>query len=205
MRLTAMELGRVEWRPFVLGSPGALRVGSAVRTTTGSALAIALAVVVTTLVTDRPIPHAGLLLILAIPIVAGGQLWAIATMLARRPSRRSGWRGRFSIAGSRNPRTFFFEGLPKRAANVLVAVFYGCWLTGVLTFLSLTSGGPASAGGACRYRLENHGTFKCVSHATYVHVGAAEQRFAAAVLAGFFVIHVGASAAELIRRRDHQP
>jgi hypothetical protein len=194
----------VEWRPFVLDSADALRVGSAVRATAASALAISLVIVVTTLITDRPIPHAGLLLIPAIPVVAVGQLWAIAAMLARRPSRRRGWRGRFSSVGSRGPRKFFFDGLPTRAANVLVAVFYGCWLTAVLTFLSLTSGGPASAGGACRYRLESHGTFKCVSHATYVHVGAAEQRFAAAVLAGFFVIHVGASAAELVRRRDRQ-
>lgn len=185
----ARELGHVEWRPFVLESPGALRVGSALRATSGTALAIALAVVVTTLITDRPIPHAGLLLIPAIPIVVAGQLWAIAAMVARRPSRR------------RDPRAFFFEGLPKRAANALVAVFYGCWVTAALTFLSLTSGGPGSAGAGCRYRLESHGTFRCVSHATYVHVGAAEQRFASAVLAGFFVIHLGVSAAELVRRR----
>jgi len=42
---------------------------------------------------------------------------------------------------------------------------------------------------------------KCVSRATYVHVGGAEQRFAAGILGGFFAVHLGVSAAELARRR----
>jgi hypothetical protein len=164
------------------------------------------ALVVATLARDRPIGSAGLLLIPAIPAVIGGQAWAIAVQSAR---GLAGGRRRWRLFGPRRARgaseeerrSGLFGDLPTSQATALKFAFVCLWLTGAITFLSLTSGGPASASSDCPYRLNSHGSYKCVSRMTYVHVGAAEQRFAAAVIGGFFAMQLGASAAELVRRR----
>jgi hypothetical protein len=201
----------VGWRAWVTGSAAALRVSRSLCVVAGLGLAITAALILATLVLGRPVGHAGLLVIAAVPAVAAGQAWGIAILTARQPSRKVNWRapieqlqwprrGRELDPARRDPRRFFFEGLPLAPANALLAVAMLGWLTGMLTFPSLRSGGPTSPAAGCPYRLENHGSFTCVSRATYIHVGAAEQRFAAAILLFFFVLHLGVSAAELARR-----
>jgi hypothetical protein len=182
-----------DWRGWVIGSTAAVRIGRTECVLAVVALATAATIALATLATDRPIPRVGALLFVAFPLAFAGQVWGLATLSAR----RSNWRE----MRPRDPRRFFFEGLPALPATALVAVFVFGWIAGMLTFQSLTSGGPTSGVPSCPYRLVNHGSYKCVSQHTYVHVGAAEQRFAASIFAGFFAIQLGMSAAELRRRR----
>jgi hypothetical protein len=69
-------------------------------------------------------------------------------------------------------------------------------------FPALAHGGPAGARGGCAYRLNNHGSYTCVSRQTYEHAGAGEQRFASGIMLGFFAIHSGAALGGLHRRRQ---
>jgi hypothetical protein len=168
-------------------------------------LAFTIAVALATLARGRPVGSANVLLVPGVLVVFAGQAWAIAVLLARRPAERrpkGPWSRRVNrVASERDPRKFFFDGLPVGQANVLAVVALLSWLAAMASFPSLASGGPTSPAPGCPYRLENHGSYKCVSRATYIHVGAAEQRFVAGILGGFLVIHLGVSAAELARRR----
>jgi hypothetical protein len=102
-----------------------------------------------------------------------------------------------------NPRTFFFPGLPKQAAYGLFGVVFLGWLAAVTAFPALSAGSPMTGLPApgCPWALEDHGTITCVSHAAYQRAGAAGERFAAGVIMGFFVVHFGVMASEIVRRR----
>src|SRR5712691_3513342 len=194
-----------DWRAWLIGSATAVRIGRDICVIAAVGLTIAAALALATLAVDRPFGWADHLLIPSFPVLFAGQVWGVAILTARRPVRERRWRrpSRHAFGGSveRDPRRFFFEGLPVLQANVLLAVALLGWLAAIATFPSLTSGGPTSPSPGCPYRLNNHGSYKCVSRATYIHVGAAEQRFAASIIAAFFAIQFGMSAAELARRR----
>ncbi len=114
----------------------------------------------------------------------------------REGSPRKGWfRGT-----EQDPRRLFFEGLPLRQANALLAIAFLGWFAGITAFPYLISGGPAAPTPRCRYRLVNHGEYT-VSRSTYIGARDAEQRLVAGILCGFFVIQFGIAAAELRRRR----
>jgi hypothetical protein len=101
----------------------------------------------------------------------------------------------------RNPPTFFFFGLPKQPAYGLLFAFFLGWLAAMTAFPSLSEGSPTTGTPGCPWALEDHGTITCVSHATYQRAGAAAERFAAGVTMGFFVVHFGVMASEIVRRR----
>jgi hypothetical protein len=194
-----------DWREWVTESPRARSISRGAGATAAIGLTFVVAVALATLVRGRPFGSAGALIVPGVLVVLAGQAWAIAILLARRPVEqrpRRPWNLRRNRAvAERDPRRFFFDGLPIRQANALVAVAFLGWLAAMTSFPSLTSGGPTSPAPGCPYRLQNHGSYKCVSRATYMHAGAAEQRFAAGIIAAFLAIHLGVNAAELARRR----
>lgn len=194
------------WRAWVTGSAAALLVSRGVGALAACGLAIAAALVLATLALGRPIGSAGVLFIPSFPVLAVGQLWGIAVLSARGSEeedrgRRSGRWGLGVGAELATGRRLFFEGLPVRQANTLLVLAALGWLAAATAFLSLIHGGPASPIPGCQYPLVSHGSYSCVSHETYVHVGAAEQRLVAGIWSGFFAMHLGIAAAELARRR----
>ena len=165
---------------------------------------VAAVVVLATGLGGRPLPGIGLLLIPGIPLLFGGQLWMILVMQARMPRVSGGWRAKMSaqMKVQRNPRTFFFPGLPKQAAYGLLGVLFLAWLAAMTAAIPASSqGSPTSGMPGCPWPLEDHGTITCVSHAAYLQAGAAVERFAAGVIMGFFVIHFGVVTSEIVRRR----
>jgi hypothetical protein len=107
------------------------------------------------------------------------------------------------LLSRRSPRAFFFRNLSNRAGYALTAVIVLVWLAGATAALPWFSRGtPGDPIPGCRWTLDNHGAITCVSHATYLHAEAALQRFVAGVFAFFYTIHLGAAAAELVRRRS---
>ena len=179
---------------WLLESNRAIVVGLVVRALTSVAAAVAILLVLALLVRGEPLPRAHWLLVPAIPVVLIGQAWCMVVLLASRPAR-----GRWS----RDPRRFMFSGLPAWQANVVTAIFFLAGISAATAaFVLQPAGGPRSPTRHCKYPLSDHGYITCVSHERYVTVGAAEQRFAISVLAGFFVAQAGMSAAALARRRN---
>jgi hypothetical protein len=173
----------------------------------GLGAVVALLVVVTTLVTDRPVHWAHWLLWPGIPVLVLGGIWTAAVVIPRERAARDPlsrwWSRRFMSA--EDSRRLFFAGLPTRLAKALTALFVLLVITAVATMPSLISGGPASPSHRCRYRLVEAGDYTCVSHHTYVHVGAAVNRFGAAALGGLFILESGVAAGELALRRRSRP
>ncbi|HJU36927.1 MAG TPA: hypothetical protein VJ716_05870 [Gaiellaceae bacterium] len=192
------------WRNWILHSEGAVRASRAVRAIAALGLAVAATIVLANLGRGRSVPGVTVLLFLGIPALVVGQLWGIAVLVARQEgSPEAGWlraRWRFKPVGG--SRRFFFGSLPSWMANAILVVFFLGWLSAMTAFPSLLSGNPTSPAPGCRYRLDNHGEYSCVSRSTWLAAGAAEQRFVAGVLGAFFVFHLGLAAAELRRRRD---
>jgi hypothetical protein len=166
----------------------------------GAAAAVAAAVVLANLVRGK-VPGLTLLLVLAVPTLVAGQLWAVAIILGRKNWAEGGPPKRWFRSTEQDPRRFFFEGLPLRRANALLAIAFLSWLAAITAFPSLISGGPAAPTPRCRYRLVSHGDYTCVSRSTYISARDAEQRLVAGILCGFFVVQFGVAAAELRRRR----
>jgi hypothetical protein len=192
-----------DWRAWFALSPRAELVGRFVACAAALCAAGAFVVSFTVLVRGKPLDGAPALLVLAVPTVAVGQLWAIAVINSRLPRRAGGWRDRIRTnrAMSRNPRLVFFGDLPSRLGRPLLALAFLGWLSAMTAFPSLVDGGPAGAGDGCPYRLSNHGSYTCVSQQKYEHAGAGEQRFASGILLGFFAVHTGAALGGLYGRR----
>lgn len=171
------------------------------------AAAIAAVIVAFTLVAQRSVPNVAPLLILGVPLLVVGQLWAIRIIGARMPERSRGFRERLAAQwrAQRNPKAFFFPDLPAPAAHAVTAIFFLAWLAAVTAISSLGTGDPSPGSPGCPWPLDSHGVITCVSHAAYLRAGAASERGFAGVLLGFFVIHFGVAQSEVIRRRrDHQ-
>ncbi len=180
-------------RDWVTDSREALILSRATCVVAGSGLIVAVFISLAALVRGRPFDPAVWLLIPGAPAVFLGQAWGIAVLTARRPPVSGG------------ARRFFFDGLPKLRARVLLAIAALAWISTMVALAGLRDGVPDGGSPACPYRLNNHGSVTCVSRAVYEHTGASEQRLAASVLAGFFVMQFGIAAAELTRRRVGLP
>jgi hypothetical protein len=160
----------------------------------------ALIVGVAALIRDQPVPGVAALAILAIPLLLVGQVWSMALAIARMPRFVGGWR-EDARARRRLGIRLIFGDLSRGVVWCLSAVFFLGWFFGVSAWAALSEGGPAGAGADCPYRLNNHGSYTCVSRETYQHVGAADQRFACGVMLAFFAMHTGAALGGLHRRR----
>lgn len=170
------------------------------------AVVIAATFVLSALIRQQPIGGAGFLLVLGVPLLFGGQLWAIVVVNGRirRRSTGKGWRRVFSSSGGGSLQDFF-NLLPGRMVGLVSVIFVAGWLSGVTAFPSLSKGGTSGGDAGCPYRLNNHGDYTCVSKARYEQVGAAEQRLVAGITMGFFVAHFGVAYSELLRRRGVPP
>jgi len=191
-----------DWRAWFTWSPKAQTAGRVIACAAALCAAGAFLVIVAVLIREKPLNGVTLLLIPAIPTLAIGQLWTIALLNARTPRYTGGWRDRMraSRATKGNPQALFFRDLPSWLGRTLLALAFLGWLSAATAFPSLMHGGPAGAGDGCAYRLSSHGRYTCVSHQTYQHAGASEQRLASGVLLGFFAIHTGAALGGLRRR-----
>lgn len=174
----------------------------AVCVATAVGASVAAAIVIADLVRGREITGITFLLFLAVPTLAVGQLWGIAILVARQDratgDRPRGWMRR---SMERDPRRFFFNGLPLAQANALLAVATLAGVSASTAAPHFSSGTPTSPSRRCPYRLEEGGDYTCVSRSTYFAAGAASQRFATSIVGAFFVIQFGIAAAELSRRR----
>jgi hypothetical protein len=193
-----------DWRAWIAQAPTAETIGRLIAYAAALCGTVALLLGVTALIRDKPLHGVAVLLLPAIPTLAAGQLWTIALINARTPRRTGGWRDRMRASQtiSGNPRAFFFGDLPSTFARSLLALAFLGWLSAMAAFPALANGGPAGAGGGCAYRLNNHGSYTCVSRQTYEHAGAGEQRFASGIMLGFFAIQSGAAFGGLHRRRQ---
>jgi hypothetical protein len=185
-------------------SPTAITIGRLIAAAAGLGAIGALFITVADLIRDRPVHGVGFLVVPVIPMVAVGQLWAIAVIRARTrqgiPSPPERLPARTTL-GMLSARTFFFGDLPIALGRGLLTVAFLGWLSGITAIPAVAGGGPTSAGDGCAYRLHNHGSYTCVSRQEYEHAGAGEQRFGCGVLLGFFTIHAGAALSGLPRRR----
>lgn len=193
-----------DWRGWLARSPRAGFIGRVVFYAAATCAVGAFLVNMTALIRDKPTPGLTILLLPAIPTVAVGQLWTIAQINARMPRRTGGWWNR--MRGNRslgmNPRKFFFGDVSARFAVPFFGLAIVGWLSGMTAFAAVSNGGPAGAAPGCPYRLQNHGTYTCVSKHAYEHAGAGEQRIASGVLLFFFSLHSGVALAAVRRRRQ---
>jgi hypothetical protein len=168
---------------------------------TGLGAVVALVVVLTSAVTQRPIPGLIWVLIPAVPVVALGQVWTISAMQRRRPSganRR--WRPPASFRGSTD---WFFSPLPRRTIFGLSGVIVVGWLSMMTAFPFLWSGQPSTnADPACPDTADNHGSVTCISRSTFLRADAAQQRLAAGFFLFVFTLQFGVAWSETARGNE---
>jgi hypothetical protein len=194
--------GPDDWARRFVESPSAGSIGRAVVVLASVGAGIAAVVAVTSVVRERPASGLALLLVPGIPTLAAGQLWAIAVLRARNPTRARGWRSRrrrSRLTGYRHRTRFLFGDLDARIVAGLVTGFVVGWLLAMTSFFFLTDGGPDGSRPGCPYALTSHGSITCVSQETYERAGAAEQRLASGVFLSFFCLHIGVAAGGLRR------
>jgi hypothetical protein len=158
----------------------------------GSAMIAALAVVVS-LVSGRPVPHLGVLMVVWIPLLIVGQVWTILRMWEKGLTRRALPQRWLLMPWSGNPIQFFFGSDRAGIGRLLVAVAIGGWLALFTVFPALRYGEPYGHSDGCPYQLAQHGRVTCVTRAAYERAGAAVQRGTAGLLLPFFCVHVGAA------------
>lgn len=189
-------------RSWLLSAPASLRIDKLLAALAGFAALVAVVVIATDLLTDQPVSGLDLLLVPAVPLLAAGQVWAIIVVNARGPRIRGTWRTRMATASAsrRGQLVRFFGGLPEGARVGLVVLFVLAWLSAITAFPAISNGGPVASTPNCPWPLSNHGDLTCVTHDAYLHAGASLQRFAAGILAGFFLMHFGVAMSEVLRR-----
>lgn len=183
-------------------SPTSLAIDRLLAWAAGIGLLVAAAIVLATLLTDRPVPAVGLLLIPGVPTLFAGQLWVIFLLNSRMPRPQGSWWTRWSaqVQVQRNPRMFLFGSLPTMYAYGLIAVVFLGWLAAMASFPGLVQGNPVDPMPGCPWPLMNHGFVTCVSYVRYEDAGAAGERFASGILMFFFGMHFGVAFDELVRR-----
>jgi hypothetical protein len=164
------------------------RLASALAILAATGAAVCIVVVIVTLITQRPIPGVGFILIPAIPLLMAGQLLAIAWFYRWR--RRDRW----------SMLRWLAEGLGGVGLAAILAACTAGWITAATSFGPLRNGGPAPATTSCSYVLRQHDVDICASRQEFERAGAAEQRVVAGILLAFFAMHTGAALAR--RRRD---
>ena len=206
------EVGRPDnarWSDWFFSWPPAVKVSRAVMVAAGAGIVIAATIVLLTLVQARPLPGLAVLLVPAIPALLVGQVWEIAVLNARIPSRPFAWRQLTPAAFSsswKNMRQVVSGPLPARAAYPLHALFYIGWLAAMTGMLEMRNGTPHGGTRECLYQLIganwDNGKISCVSLTTYQHAGAAVQRLIAGIALAFFAMHFMVAWSELARRRE---
>ncbi|HEY8717015.1 DUF2510 domain-containing protein [Pengzhenrongella sp.] len=191
------------WRDWLIGSSTAVLFGRLAMAVAGSGAVLATAVVLLTVVRARPLHGLGAVLIVAVPALVAGQVWCLAVQEARFPARGKGSSRPGIAAKTRraNAQQMAFGPLPRRAVQVLKIIHTLAFLAAMSAVPFIWRGGPSGGTPECPHPLNNHGTLRYVSLTTYQHAGAGEQRFAAAVFVGFFVLHLACAWSEIIRRR----
>ena len=209
--------GGLRWEPerrvggsWLTRSPAARRMAASLAVAEVVAIAVALAVITTSLIRGRPTPDAGVLLAPGIPLLIVGQVWAIVVVDARR-SRRTGRLGFNAWRPSRSRSRFLpdndrgrsvsrdlsllFGPVDRRVSRIIAVLF----VLGVLSFFSAIfftwHGSPAGPGGGCAYRLMSHAVYTCVSKTAYNLAGAGIQRIAAGIFLSFYALHLYAALA----------
>ena len=161
----------------------------------GIALVTAVSIALGALIRQEPIQAPVWLVPAAVLILFSGQLWTIAVMTTWRPRQVQGTSALWprlpgaSGSGGFSLRTFSTH-LGKPVAYGLEGVFVLGWLAAATAFPSMSQGSPTAPTANCRWPLAAHGFTTCVSHAQYLLVGAATQRFIAGVFVGFFALHL---------------
>jgi hypothetical protein len=195
---------RTDKRLRSLLTPWSYRIDRAVRIGAAIGLAISALLAGTAVVTHRTAIDAGVLAFLGMPFAFAFQFWILYVVRARYPARKD--LGLRVWASWRWPNVFkfFVSAIPKTAAIALAATFYLAVFIGSTSFSD--SGGVAQRGSAdCPYQLNQHGDITCVSHAAYERERSGEERGLAALLCGFFAVHLAGSAGEVNRRRREGP
>jgi hypothetical protein len=161
-------------RGWMTDSAASLLIDRLVVWAAGAGLVVAIAIVLVTLLTDRPIPDIGLLLIPGMPILFAGQRWVIFLLNSRFPRPHGNWRSRWSaqVQAQRNPRTFLFGSLRNTYAFGLIAVIVLGWLAAMLSYPGLLQGNPVDPMPGCPWPLMNHGFVTCASQSRYLDAGA---------------------------------
>ncbi len=167
---------------------------------TGAAWLVSFSVAAAALVRQRPLDHAGLLLVMGIPVLVLGQLAAIASVVGRQP-RPASLREAFSRSRQLSSRGQYFGALPSLVTRLLSAVAMAGWLIAMTGIQQSWHGSPDRATPGCPYRLIDHGRHSCVTEMRYEAAGAGIQRFAAGILSGFFCLQCGVALNVLAERR----
>ena len=133
--------------------------------------------------------------------------WAIAISIGR--TQRAG--EALQLSGKRMRRRQLNQGpgiplplkyLPRWAIGIVIAVFVGCWISGVLVFGSNDLPGQPSYNTTTHtYTADDHGDEIPLSETQYDTAVRAQDRLFLSVELAFMVVAVAAAADELIRRR----
>lgn len=187
-------------------NPRDIRISGVIATVAGLGAVACFVVISYTYVAGRPLGNAAALGFVAIPVIACGQLWAMAIMKSRMPPRDTRPRRRSLRRPRSQPRRQVFTGdLPLWIIAVVSVVALGGWLVAITSWPSLNQGGPTHSTANCVYPLDNHGGIVCVTRARYLQAGAAEQRFMSGVLLFFFATHTLVSGSVVMARSRRTP
>jgi len=168
------------------------RMSWAVCILAGYAFLVAATIIVLDVLRARPVDGVASLLTLGIPVLIAGQLWSFWILAGRRKTEM-GWPfGQFTTRE-------MFGDLPRPAVRAVMAVF-AVLATSAFTAAPV-AGNPVAPTRHCAYPLSDHGVITCVDRAAYYREGRDVQRFAASILAAFFMFDLAISAGELRRRR----
>jgi hypothetical protein len=186
----ARQTGGSEW-------PGGRRAAQTLTVADAVAIAVALVLIVATLVVGRPLSGVSLLLGPGIVLLIVGQIGAILVLRARRPPRTGRRflpdpsRGR-SIGGDLRA---YFGPLDRRVTRAVAALCVIGLLSFITGIIFTIHGSPAGSGAGCAYRLQAHGIYTCVSETAYHLAGAAQQRMVAGIFLFFYAFHFYAALA----------
>jgi hypothetical protein len=180
------------------------RLAAVARVVLSAGVIVAATVLITSLAINRRIPAAIVLLILGIPVLAAGQLWAILTLGGPGLTRTSR-RQRRSISPIPHSVFAFFQRVPVVVTAFLIAGMILGWITVMSSFGPLGGGQPIRGGPNCPYGLNDHGSVTCVSKSTFDQAVVAGQRAAAGVFLGLFSFQCLATWSDVARRQRPQP
>jgi hypothetical protein len=183
---------------WILTSPASLKVERLLLPCDSVAVFVTASIVIHALVWNRPLSWATPLLIVAVPLLALGQVWMVLALTARRPRRvRNGLIRRFDQLGLSGEKAIAFGGLTKREKTLSYGAFFAGWLAAITAFPSISNGSPATPNSGCPWPLVNHGIQTCVSHSAYLASGVGLQRFAVGILLAFFSAHAASNLSEI--------
>lgn len=163
------------------------------------AVASAVIVVITTAGGTVSVPL--LVAVLAVPLVAIGQITTIAIVIRRSAEEPRALGQRTLRSSLVSLRWRLFGDLSAPIIGVVAVIFYGAVAIAAVSMSSVASGQPVRNEGGCRYGANNHWVVTCLSRAEYDVASAAWERGFAGVLAGFFTVQAAVIGSEIRRQR----